>query len=223
MWFMVVLHFDTIVCNIYRLISSNFIFTTRWAQEGRLALWFGIVNTSPSFGYVLSFFIFPHLSAKSMWNLFWAGYTLSLLIFLSSFIASAIDYSKRSRFQDSKAILVYISWTSIKRIKLSMWVLIFIFMFYFSSLFNFFIMGSDILQNTGYYNSPQIASIYLSIPFIVNILATPYFSWLQNYHGRTLILVSISAFATSMAQFCLLANAHGIFRFYIYLQSIVSV
>ena len=143
----------------------------------------------------------------------WVGYVLSLLILISSFIVSTIEYCERRRFEDIEIAPVHISWASLKQINLSLWMLILIFLLFFSSLFTFFVVGSDILQNTGFYNSPQTASNYMSIPFLVVILMNPCFSMLQEFHGRALTFVLIGALATSIPFFCLLANAYGIFCF----------
>ena len=158
-----------------------------------------------------------------MWLLIWAGYAFSFLFLASSFIVATIDYFQRYRFNVAGAAPAHISWNVLKRIKPSLWVLILIYTCFYTALITFFFVGSDILQNTGYYNSRKIASSFMSIPFFVVILMNPYFSWLQNFHGRSLTFVSICAFATSIPFFGLLGNAYGISCFALYLQPIVSV
>ena len=219
---MIILVFATIG-NIYGHIFLKHIIWTRWAPIRRIALFLCIITAAFGFGNVLSFIIFPYLSAKSMLASIGVGYVSVLLIITASFIVSTIDYYERHRFKDSKVNLEYINWTSIKRIKPSLWLALLIFLLFFSALYSFYATISFILQDTGFFNSPQIASNYLFFHFIVSFFALPYFGWLLDFHRRYLAFLAIGVFSTSIPIFCFLGNAYGIFCFAVYLQPFVSM
>ena len=210
-------------CRYYIYRYFSYTIWTRWAPERRLALWFAVVNSSFGVAATLSFLIVPFLAQISVPLAIWVSYIAPLLLLFSSLFMTLIDYHERDRFDDSIPKPTILSWNSIQRIKLPLWILVVTIVVYFSSLFTFFTVASDIFQNTGFYNPPEIASSFIAISNAVKIFMGPYFGWFYDHHGRALTFILVGALSTAISYICLLGNAYGIIHVSYYWERTFSV
>lgn len=181
-------------------------FCARWAPEGMLALWFGIVVSCSRIGSSINFIVTPKLAEIGVPVSVWAGVGTCALSLLFCSGAAALDYYGRHRIKENNSAEAP-SLRGVLRFPPSAWVLFLTCVLFYGAVLTFYTVASDIMQNTGYMYSPSKASALISIPNIVAIFGCPYFGWFVDQHGRALVFIIVGALMLVVTHFLFLGNA----------------
>lgn len=93
---------------------------------------------------------------------------------------------------------------------LSAWLLFLICAFFYQGVLTFYQVASDIMQKTGHRFEPNTASMFLSIPNFVSIVASPTFGRLVDRNGRALMWIIIASWVMVLVHLGMLANAYAV-------------
>ncbi|KNC56071.1 major facilitator superfamily transporter domain-containing protein 1 [Thecamonas trahens ATCC 50062] len=100
-----------------------------------------------------------------------------------------------------------ISWAHIKAIPLPAWFIFIICAFFYVGVLTFYTVGSKIMQETGHKYSSTTATLFLSIPNFVSIVASPTFGRLVDKVGRALFWIILASIMMIGVHIMFLLNA----------------
>eukprot|EP00008_Paramoeba_atlantica_P009366 CAMPEP_0201489330 /NCGR_PEP_ID=MMETSP0151_2-20130828/22109_1 /ASSEMBLY_ACC=CAM_ASM_000257 /TAXON_ID=200890 /ORGANISM="Paramoeba atlantica, Strain 621/1 / CCAP 1560/9" /LENGTH=507 /DNA_ID=CAMNT_0047874885 /DNA_START=44 /DNA_END=1567 /DNA_ORIENTATION=+ len=183
-------------------------FCARWAPEGLLALWFGIVVSCSRIGSSINFIVTPLLAQKGVPVSVWTGVGTCLLSMTACLGAASLDYYGRNRIKKNEGEEPP-SLRGVLKFKPSVWVLFLTCVFFYGAVLTFYTVASNIMQNTGFMSSAQASSALLAIPNMVAIIGCPYFGWFVDKHGRALVWIIVASFMLVVTHIGFLGNAVG--------------
>uniref|UniRef100_A0A7S4N5T0 Lysosomal dipeptide transporter MFSD1 n=1 Tax=Paramoeba aestuarina TaxID=180227 RepID=A0A7S4N5T0_9EUKA len=181
-------------------------FCARWAPEGMLALWFGIVVSCSRIGSSINFIVTPKLAAIGVPVSVWAGVGTCILSMCACIGAASLDFYGRDRIKEDKSAAPP-QLKGVLEFKPPVWVLFVTCVFFYGAVLTFYTVASNIMQNTGYLYSAQVASALLAIPNVVAIVGCPYFGWFVDQHGRALAFIIVASLMLMITHLGFLGNA----------------
>ena len=140
-------------------------FCARWAPEGMLALWFGIVVSCSRIGSSINFIVTPKLAAVGVPVSVWTGVGTCLLSMSACLGAASLDYYGRHRIKEDKTSAPP-SLKGVLEFKPPVWVLFVTCVFFYGAVLTFYTVASNIMQNTGYMYSAQVKISFLFFSFL---------------------------------------------------------
>jgi len=117
----------------------------------------------------------------------WAGTIMCLFSFVSCCYLTFFDWygNEYHRERDKEVV----SLRDIRHFPLQSWLIFLICVFFYISVLTFYTVASKILQNTGHKWDPQTATFFLFIPNMVAIPAAPFFGYIIDRFGRSLLFL----------------------------------
>jgi len=193
-------------------------FTARWFNGPQLALAFGLVLSFARIGSSINFALTPTLASTSVPLAIWFGAGTCILSLTACLILIFLDKAGEHRLPPQKErpketfLQILISILHVFKFPLATWFLYFICVFFYVGVLSFYTVASDIIQNTGAKYNENIATLFLSIPNFVSIIASPTFGFLIDKMGKALYWMIWACFMLIVAHMCFLGNANEWFE-----------
>ena len=130
-------------------------FCARWAPDGMLALWFGIVVSCSRIGSSINFIVTPKLATVGVPVSVWTGVLTCCLSMGACIGAASLDYYGRNRIKEDKSGAAP-SLKGVLKFAPSVWILFVTCVFFYGAVLTFYTVASNIMQNTGYMYSAQV-------------------------------------------------------------------
>mmetsp|Transcript_1750 Transcript_1750/g.4773 ORF Transcript_1750/g.4773 Transcript_1750/m.4773 type:complete len:540 (+) Transcript_1750:270-1889(+) len=184
-------------------------FCARWAPEGLLALWFGIVVSCSRVGSSVNFVVTPKLAGVPRVGVplsVWTGTLACCVSMTACCTAAALDFYGRNRIKKATNEAPP-QLTGVLKFKPPVWVLFLICVFFYGAVLTFYTVASNIMQNTGYLYSAETASALIAIPNLVAIGGCPYFGWFVDKNGRALFFLMFASLMLVVTHVGFLGNA----------------
>jgi len=194
-------------------------YTARWFDGPQLALAFGLVLSFARIGSSVNFAVTPFLAKVSVPFAVWFGAGTCVISFSACVILAFLDkvgdkraVNKEQPKDDITFLQTLLSIFQVFRFPLTIWFIYFICVFFYVGVLTFYTVASDIMQKTGYKFSPDIATLFISIPNFVSIVASPTFGFLIDKMGKALYWMLWACFMLIVAHVCFLGNANEWFE-----------
>jgi len=173
-------------------VGQNY-YTTKWFEKN-ISLAFGIVLAFSRVGSAVNFAITPIFAEFGVPFSVWFGVVLCLMsltgaicLFYADWFASARFPAKSDKTGDDVQI------KHILDFPIQSWIIFFICVFFYVAILTFYTVASDIMQHTGNKYDPNTATFFLLIPNLVAIPCTPFFGFMIDRFGKSLIWLMVSS------------------------------
>jgi len=188
-------------------------YTARWFTGRQLALAFGLVLSFSRIGSSVNFVVTPYLTDLGVPTAIWFGGATCVFSFMACVILAVLDYGGRSLVKEVKNDEM-ISWKHILRFPLAAWLIFLITVAFYIGILTFYAVASDIMQNTGKHFPAKTATLFISIPNFVSIIMAPFFGFVIDRLGRSVIWIIVSSAMLVVAHVLFLATANDWFFVY---------
>lgn len=194
-------------------------FVIRWFSGKYLALVFGLVLAFARVGSSINFAVTPALADYGVPFSVWFGAGICTYSLVMCLLLVALDYSgsayvekpEQSDDDENKVVEDPPKLSDILSLKLPVWILFFICLFFYQGVITFYQVASKIMQDTGKHFSPGVASSFLAIPNFISIGASPMFGRVVDRYGRSLTLLILAAWTLMLCHLVFLCDAYNIF------------
>jgi MFS family permease len=181
-------------------------YVCRWFSGDILAFAFGLVVSFARVGSSVNFVVTPRFAAIGVPFSVWFGAGACGFSLIVCLIAAALDKYGESRAKVSLSTEI-VTLKHITRIPLPAWLLYLTCAFFYVAVLTFYAVASKIMQETGHRYSPETATLFISIPNFVSVIASPMFGMVVDRKGRALYLVLVAAIMLVIGHIGFLANA----------------
>jgi MFS family permease len=161
-----------------------------WFDGNILAFVFGLVLAMARVGSSINFAVTPIFAEIGVPFSAWAGTIMCLFSFVCCLYLVFFDWYGESRQKPRSTEEV--SLTFIRYFPLQAWLIFLICVFFYISVLTFYTVASAIMQNTGSKWDDKTATFFLFIPNFVAIPAAPFFGFLIDKKGRSLIWLIVA-------------------------------
>lgn len=183
-------------------------YTARWFDGKQLALAFGLVLSFSRIGSSVNFAVTPFLTKIGVPVAIWFGGATCIFSFGACIILASLDWFGRHKVKKVQASDEAISWRHILNFPLSTWIIYGICVFFYIGVLTFYTVASDIMQHTGRKFSEDTATLFISIPNFVSIIAAPMFGFIIDKFGRSIFWIILSSGMLVVAHVMFLGNAN---------------
>ncbi|KAL6079765.1 MFS domain-containing protein [Balamuthia mandrillaris] len=187
-------------------------YTARWFDGPQLALAFGLVLSFARVGSSVNFAATPSLATISVPFAVWFGAGTCFISFTACCILGLLDKAGEKWVVKTNVSTEKISFRHITRFPGSTYIIYFICVFFYIGILTFYTVASDIMQHTGVQYSETTATLFLSIPNFVSIIASPLFGFCIDKFGRALYWMTVACIMLIVAHLCFLGNAYELFE-----------
>jgi len=194
-------------------------FTARWFDGPQLALAFGLVLSFARIGSSVNFAVTPFLAKVSVPFAVWFGAGTCLISFSACILLAVFDKAGERRAvnkdepkEKETFVQILLSLLQVFRFPLATWFIYFICVFFYVGVLTFYTVASDIMQKTGSKYSEDIATLFISIPNFVSVIASPTFGYMIDKMGKALYWMLWSCFMLVVAHMGFLGNANEWFE-----------
>jgi len=170
-------------------VGQNYL-TSMWFDGNILAFVFGLVLAMARVGSAINFAVTPIFADTGVPFSTWAGTVMCLFSFVCCLYLVFFDWYGESRQKPRSTEEV--SLTFIRYFPLQAWLIFLICVFFYISVLTFYTVASSIMQNTGNHWPPNTATLFLFIPNLVAIPAAPFFGFLIDKKGRSLMWLIVA-------------------------------
>jgi MFS family permease len=183
-------------------------YTARWFDGKQLALAFGLVLSFSRIGSSVNFAVTPYLTRLGVPVAIWFGGATCVFSFAACVVLASLDWYGKAKVKKVQASEETISFRHILRFPFSTWIIYGICVFFYIGVLTFYTVASDIMQHTGHQFSEDTATLFISIPNFVSIVAAPLFGFLVDRFGRSVWWIILSSAMLVVAHVMFLANAN---------------
>jgi len=183
-------------------------YTARWFDGKQLALAFGLVLSFSRIGSSVNFAVTPFLTRVGVPVAIWFGGATCVFSFGACAILASLDWYGRKKVIKVQADEEVVSWRHILRFPVSSWIIYGICVFFYIGVLTFYTVASDIMQHTGRRFSEDTATLFISIPNFVSIIAAPTFGFVIDKFGRSVWWIILSSAMLVVAHLMFLGNAN---------------
>lgn len=194
-------------------------FTARWFDGPQLAMAFGLVLSFARIGSSVNFAATPFLAEVSVPFAVWFGAGTCVISFFACIMLSLLDKAGEHRAVNKEEpkeketfVQILMSLLQVFRFPISTWFIYFICVFFYVGVLTFYTVASDIMQKTGAKYSENIATLFISIPNFVSIIASPLFGFMIDKMGKALYWMLWACFMLVVAHMGFLGNANEWFE-----------
>jgi MFS family permease len=215
-------------------------FVIRWFSGPYMALVFGLVLAFARVGSSVNFAVTPTLTDQGVPFSVWFGVGMCTISLIMCILLVILDYCSKhyvekperevgatmvtnspGSLQDEEANRIALgleeehdeqlpSLLHIAQFPKSAWFLFLVCCFFYQGVLTFYQVASDIMQNTGNRYDPNTASLFVSIPSFVSIIASPLFGSLVDNVGKALNFILIASWGLMFCHIAFLALAFKI-------------
>jgi MFS family permease len=114
--------------------------------------------------------------------------------------------------EDESFLQILLSLLQVFKFPVATWFIYFICVFFYIGVLTFYTVASDIMQKTGSKYSENIATLFISIPNFVSIIASPTFGFMIDRMGKALYWMLWACFMLVVAHLGFLGNANEWFE-----------
>jgi MFS family permease len=194
-------------------------FTARWFDGPQLAMAFGLVLSFARIGSSVNFAATPFLAEVSVPFAVWFGAGTCFISFFACIMLSLLDKAGEHRAVNKEEpkeketfVQILLSLLQVFKFPISTWFIYFICVFFYVGVLTFYTVASDIMQKTGAKYSENIATLFISIPNFVSIIASPLFGFMIDKMGKALYWMLWACFMLVVAHMGFLGNANEWFE-----------
>jgi len=170
-------------------VGQNY-YTTMWFDGKILAFVFGLVLAMARVGSSINFALTPLFAQIGVPFSAWTGTVMCLFSLVSCAYLTFFDWYGQARKREHSKEEVALSY--IRFFPLQSWLIFLICVFFYISVLTFYTVASSILQHTGRRWAPDEATFFLFIPNLVAIPAAPFFGYLIDKYGRSMVWLIIA-------------------------------
>jgi len=185
-------------------------FTARWFEGKQLAFAFGTVVSFSRIGTSVNFLVTPYFTELGVPFSIWFGTEMCLMSFCACGFVALLDWYgeeavRRRKERSGMASDPEVSLGQIVYFPLQSWIIFFNCLFFYITVLTFYTIASPYMQYVCGYK-PMDASNLLAIPNFVAIFASPFFGYVLDRTGRSIIWMGTAAIMLILAHLALLAK-----------------
>ena len=186
------------------ILISHVPHRTRWAPKRLLGMWLNIVGASSFVGQGVSLIVSSRLAHFSIPMAVSSTVLISLVVSVMLVVVGFLNHLRYKTSLDFGSDDVRLN--TLRNIKFPLLLFLLSTTLFFTVFVTFINIASDLMQHSGDFLSPVVASGLLSISTFIQVIARPYFGWFYDHHGAALTINFFTFCIMSLLYFCFLGN-----------------
>jgi len=191
-------------------------FTARWFEGKQLAFAFGTVVSFSRIGTSVNFLVTPYFTELGVPFSIWFGTEMCLVSFCACGFVALLDWYgeaavRRRKERSGMAEDPEVSLGQIVYFPLQSWIIFFNCLFFYITVLTFYTIASPYMEYVAKY-PPLQATNFLAIPNFVAIFASPFFGFVLDKTGRSIMWMGLAAIMLILAHLAFLAMTLDLFR-----------